>query len=308
MSRSGEHIAILLGTKDGGRFLGEQLASYLAQSHDDWSLHVSDDGSRDATSELISDFAVSHGRTVTMRGGPRRGYCHNFMSLVHDTSIKADYFAFSDQDDVWYPDKLERALTVLRKAPQEKPAMYCSRTELVDEQKRNIGFSPLFVRQPTFRNALVQNIGGGNTMVFNAAAKQLLEGARVEVVSHDWWVYQAVSAVGGVIFYDPNPTVQYRQHEDNILGSNADLNAKLSRLRMVLSGRMAAWTDINVNAVMAIRSRLDPDNLETFGNFVAAHRARWCPARLFFLHKSGVYRQTASAQIFLYVAAALGKL
>jgi hypothetical protein len=186
--------------------------------------------------------------------------------------------------------------------------MYCSRTELVDEQKTSIGLSPLFVRQPAFRNALVQSIGGGNTMVFNAAAKQLLEAARVEVVSHDWWVYQAVSAVGGVIFYDPNPTVQYRQHENNIFGSNADLNAKLSRLRMVFSGRMAAWTDINVNALISIQSRLHPKNLETFGNFVAAHLARWFPARLYFFHKSGVYRQTASAQIFLYVAAALGKL
>jgi glycosyltransferase involved in cell wall biosynthesis len=309
LSAAGEHVAILLGTRDGQRFLSEQLLSYLAQNHSDWSLHVSDDGSSDATHDLIANFADSSRHEVRLREGPRRGFSQNFLSLAQDRNMKANFFAFSDQDDIWYPDKLERALNFLRKVPQEEPAMYCCRTELVDEQAESVGFSPLFVRPPTFRNALVQSIGGGNTMVFNAAAKRLLEASpQVEIVSHDWWVYLAVSAAGGTVFYDRNPSLQYRQHDNNLVGSNADLRSKFFRLRRLLSGRMAAWTTINVSALRAIRSHFHPANLETFDAFIAAHNARWFLARLFFLYKSGVYRQTPLDQILLYLAAAFGKL
>jgi len=81
-------------------------------------------------------------------------------SDVFDPAIDADYFAFSDQDDVWYLDKLRRALTWLVAVPGNIPALYCGRTELMSIDGQSYGFSPLFTRPPTFRNALVQNLGG----------------------------------------------------------------------------------------------------------------------------------------------------
>ena len=75
-------------------------------------------------------------------------------------------------------------------------------------------------------------------MVFNKAAKRLLEiTGRLEVVLHDWWMYQLVSAVGGAIRYDPQPALKYRQHLDNLIGSNLGWRARLVRIRMMLSGR-----------------------------------------------------------------------
>ena len=114
---------------------------------------------------------------------------------------------------MWYKDKLERALTWLATVPADVPALYCGRTELVSDDGRSYGFSPLFTRPIAFRNAIIQSLGGGNTMVFNKAAKRLLETTgKLEVVLHDWWMYQLVSAVGGAIHYDPQPTLKYRQH------------------------------------------------------------------------------------------------
>lgn len=231
------------------------------------------------------------------------------MSLARDSTLRADYFAFSDQDDVWYPDKLERALNCLRHVPSATPAMYCSRTELVDGKRRHLGFSPLFVRHPSFRNALVQNIGGGNTMVFNAAAKRLLEAAGDhEIVSHDWWVYQLVSAAGGAIVYDPQPSLEYRQHGGNILGSNSTTRARLTRLRMMIRGRLIAWNDLNIAALDALRPHLHPDSIATLDRFKALRAARLPPVRLFHLWRSGIHRQTMPAQIGLFVTAWLGKL
>ena len=87
----------------------------------------------------------------------------------------------------------------LQTVPRGTPALYGARTLLIDPEGAYLGRSPLFCRPPTFRNALVQNIAGGNTMVFNEAARRLLmaAGSAVQVPSHDWWLYLLTTAGGG---------------------------------------------------------------------------------------------------------------
>lgn len=302
-------VAILLATRNGERFLGAQLQSYVSQTHGDWTLHVSDDGSSDATWNIIEKFAAEQSRFVSISEGPKQGFCRNFMSLAQSKSVKADYFAFSDQDDIWHADKLERALSYLKEIPQTQPAMYCSRTELVDEDLRHVGFSPLFSRPPSFRNALVQSIGGGNTIVFNAAAKSLFEATgNAPIVSHDWWAYQIVSGAGGTVFYDPQPSLKYRQHGNNIVGSNLGFAARLSRIRMTFGGRLELWNETNVRALHAMRSHLTAFSLETLDKFVAAREARWLPTRLYYFFKCGVYRQGVLENLGLVAVAVLRKL
>ena len=75
---------------------------------------------------------------------------------------------------------------------------------MLDAENNEFGFSPLFSKPPSFANAIVQNIGGGNTMVFNNALRALLReaGKDVSVISHDWWSYIVAAGCGGKIFYD----------------------------------------------------------------------------------------------------------
>ena len=246
------HVAILMCTKDGAAFLAEQLHSIAEQTHTNWSLIVSDDGSTDATPNIIARFAEGSTQKTAIRSGPRQGVCANFLSLATDPGITANYFAFSDQDDIWYKNKLQRALAWLVTVPGDVPAVYCGRTELVSNDGRSYGLSPLFTRPIAFGNAIVQSLGGGNTMVFNAAAKRLLEATgRLDVVLHDWWMYQLVSAVGGAVHYDPQPMLKYRQHPDNLIGSKSrrgrprrapahDAAGTLSRLEREERGRARA--------------------------------------------------------------------
>lgn len=218
-STDAAQVAILMCTKNGEAFLDEQLKSIAEQTHANWTLFVSDDGSTDATGNILKRFAAIHEQKTVARNGPGKGVCANFLSLATVSAIDADYFAFSDQDDVWYKDKLARALTWLATVPADVPAFYCGRTELISNDGRSYGYSPLFSRPIAFRNALIQSLGGGNTMVFNKAAKRLLETTgRLEVVLHDWWMYQLVSAVDGAICYEPQPVLKYRQHPDNLIG------------------------------------------------------------------------------------------
>ncbi|WP_161594659.1 glycosyltransferase family 2 protein [Marimonas lutisalis] len=303
------HIAILMATYNGAAHLSEQLASIAAQSHRNWSLWISDDGSSDATAQIIEDFAADHtAHQITRLDGPRQGPTRNFLSLVHRPDIPRGPIAFADQDDVWLPDRLERGLRAIG-ADTAQPALYGSRTVIVDDDLKQMGYSPLFTRPPGFANAIVQSIAGGNTMLMNAAAHELLRQAHHElnVVTHDWWAYQLISAAGGRVIYDPAPTILYRQHDNNIIGSNTGLMAQVKRLYAVLNNRFRDWNSRNLAALEACSDMLTAENralVASFQNLRAETGAR----ALRHLERSGIYRQTAHGDRSLKIAAYLGKL
>lgn len=308
-SSSHAHVAILLAVKDGARFLPEQLESYVQQTHTDWSLHVSDDGSQDGTIEIVQDFAGRVSNLVTLRSGPCAGPNSNFLSLLRDAGIEADYFAFSDQDDVWCADKLERALDLVRTAPSDHPTLYGSRTELIDRHGRHSGFSMEFKKPPSFRNALVQSIAGGNTMVFNRAARELLK--RVvdgNMIIHDWMTYIVVSAVGGAIFYDRKPSVRYRQHSDNLIGSNLSFRARARRVRMLFEGQWQEWNSNHLRELQRLLPDITDDNRKVLESFIRMRQADGLLKRCRHLWESGVYRQTMLGELGLLVAALLKKI
>jgi glycosyltransferase involved in cell wall biosynthesis len=166
----------VLFRSQGAEFLLEQLDSIVAQSLTDWTIWASPDDSEDDTTwNVLKQYQKRIGcAKLHLQKGPQKGFVANFLSLVCQSNIESDYFAYCDQDDIWEVDKLDRATQWLAEIPENVLALYCSRTQLVDEQNNEIGVSPLFSTPPSFANALVQNIGGGNTMVFHRAARLLL--------------------------------------------------------------------------------------------------------------------------------------
>ena len=264
-------IAILLCTFNGEKFLQEQLNSFTAQTYSNWTLWASDDGSTDNTRALLKDFAdcMGHDR-VKVIDGPQEGFAANFLHLLSRPEIKADYFAFSDQDDVWHPEKIERSLNVLSTLDAEKPNLYCSRTELIDKSGKTFGYSPFFTRPPSFQNALVQSLAGGNTMIFNDITAKLgskLNSARGLVISHDWSLYQLVSGAGGEIYYDEWPSTKYRQHRQNAIGSNLTIGARINRFYRLLRGSFKNWNTQNIDVLLSVKESLLPEarcSLESF--------------------------------------------
>jgi glycosyltransferase involved in cell wall biosynthesis len=303
-------VTILLCTLNGERFLAEQLASLERQTYSRWKLVVSDDGSTDHTRSLLQAFKRTHppGK-VEIIDGPQRGAPANFLFLACRKTPITGYYAFCDQDDVWEADKLARAIAILQHAPSGAPALYGSRTSLIDATGRRIGLSPLFPRTPTFRSALVQSIAGGNTMVFNRKARDLIAscGPDVDIPSHDWWLYQITSACGGMVHYDARPTVRYRQHLHNCIGANTGWAACLRRLRMLGQGRFRYWAGLNVEALTRLRPRMSAENQRIFDLFCKArHRPLLQRARMFI--EAGVYRQTLLGNLGLAAAVVLKKI
>ena len=303
-------VCILMGTYNGEKYLAEQLLSIENQTHKNWRVILSDDGSVDTTLTIAKGFQEKWGSDrLEIRQGPQQGFSKNFLSLACDPAVKADYYAFSDQDDVWMADKLAKALVYFNQENNLNiPRLYCGRVKLVDQHLKPLGFSPLFVLPRSFRNALVQSIAGGNTMVFNQSVKNLLEKSGLQhVVSHDWWLYQLVKGAGGVVYYDSEPSILYRQHNGAVMGSNCSLKAKIERIGYVLNGRFKKWNTINYEALMNIYHFLTKDNqdiLILYGRF----RGGSFRDRVRLLEVCGLYRQTWQGTLSLWLATIVNKI
>jgi glycosyltransferase involved in cell wall biosynthesis len=303
-------VAILLCTYHGQHYLAEQLDSFVAQTHVSWEVWASDDGSKDDTRIILETYKNKWpaGR-LFIHDGPTKGFVTNFLSLTCKADIQADYYAYSDQDDVWEADKLERAVRWLEAIPVNIPALYCSRTRLVDAENNEIGVSPLFPKPPSFANALMQNLGGGNTMVFNNAARDLLRraGANVPVITHDWWAYMVVMGCGGQVYYDHYPSLRYRQHYNNLVGMNSSWSARFVRIRKLWQGHFRNWNDGHIAALRQLSDILTPENRKTLEQFATARKMSLFP-RLVRLKKSGIYRQTFLGNLGLVVAAIFNRI
>lgn len=303
-------VAILLCTFQGERYLAEQLDSFEAQTHTNWEVWASDDDSRDGTRSVLWSFLAKWGLgRLMLQSGPSNGFAANFLSLACKSEIDADYYAYSDQDDIWDADKLERAVAWLASVPVGTPAVYCSRTRLVDAENHEIGLSTLFSRPPSFANALMQNIGGGNTMVFNKATHALLQraGPDVDVATHDWWTYLVVMGCGGRVYYDPHPSLRYRQHGGNLVGANNSLASRVARIAMLWQGRFTDLNDRHLRALGLLRAHLTAECKHVYDEFRFSRRRELLPRVLGFL-RSGVYRQTLMGNIGLLVATLFKKI
>lgn len=309
-NRATPKVAILLCTCNGERYLEEQFDSIFRQTYSKLEIHAADDCSQDATIGILNKLKQHDSRLSTIiQNQARKGFAANFLSLVCNPAIEADFYAYSDQDDIWEADKIKRALAWLETIPAETPALYCSRTQLVSPENQTIGFSPLFKKTPAFANALVQNIGGGNTMVFNHAARKLLmlAGQDVAVVAHDWWTYLVVSGCGGRVFYDSYPSVRYRQHGHNLIGMNIGMQARFRRIRMLFEGRLKIWTDTNIKALEKLHNQLTDENRAVLNRFIDARNCSLAP-RLLRFQQSGIYRQTLPGNLGLIAAAVFNRI
>ncbi len=305
----GSHVTILMCTYNGERFLSQQLDSIARQSFQNWDVLVSDDGSTDATLDILRQYAAAWGEgKLTVRQGPQRGFATNFLSVACVVSGQSEFYAWADQDDIWQEHKLEVALKSLQHLPMDIPALYCARTELIDDTGTITGRSPMFPRPPCFANALVQSIAGATPWSSTVRHKHFSgRRAHLDIVSHDWWAYLLVTGTGGQVVYDHTPTLLYRQHDTNLIGSDMGARARLARLRMMFSGRFKGWNQRNIAALESVRTRLSKDSQLTLDLFQKARRSSVF-TRFFWLRRSGVYRQTMWGSLGLILAAAINRL
>lgn len=311
MSQGARHITILLCTLNGARFLTAQLDSYLEQIHENWSLWISDDGSSDATPDILRQFRCDHGdkHDIRILQGPRQGQAAaNFLSLLCHPDLPAGFVALSDQDDIWLPEKLTRALEQMPRT-EDTPAIYSAQSHYIDDGGKRCGGSVAPPEAPVFATATLQNVMAGHSMVLNPAALALVRRAGIPegIAYHDWWLTLLITAAGGRAVLDGAAVTLYRQHGRNVLGAPGGVRAGLLRARRVLGRDYGNWVMANLRALRQISGLLSPAHARAVQIFLDAS-ARAGPRRVCVLRRLGFHRQSRRGTLYVYAAAFLGKL
>ncbi|MGW9182074.1 glycosyltransferase family 2 protein [Agromyces sp. NPDC055661] len=246
-------VSVALGTHNGARYLREQLESILAQTHPVDEIVLSDDASGDGTVELAEQVIAEHRATdaatpalVVRRNPVALGVTPNFEQALRAAS--GDLIALCDQDDVWHPDRVERALAEFGGRPGLD--LVAAEARLVDETGAPLGSSLLETlgvdhatrtrlgTDAAFGELLKRNLLTGATMLVSRA---LVERAAPFPASwvHDEWL-AIVASVGGGIAVVAEPVIDYRQHGANQIGvSRLGAGGKLARLREPRTARNA---------------------------------------------------------------------
>ncbi|MEK5140628.1 glycosyltransferase family 2 protein [Paenibacillus sp. FSL M7-0134] len=220
------NIQILLSTYNGAAYLDEQIESLINQKDVEVQILIRDDGSTDDTVAKLRVLKQRYPQQIILCLESNVGVIKSFFDLIQRSSETFDYYAFCDQDDVWMPNKLAQAVSHLRDQDGSRPLMYCSATQMVSQTLEPLKVWPADIPRPvSFYNALIENVCVGCTMVINKETLELVK-KRIptsldNIIMHDWWIYLCTSSFGEVVF-DPEPSILYRQHQNNVLGGSTD--------------------------------------------------------------------------------------
>lgn len=237
---SSPRILVLLTTHNGADYLPAQLDSLIGQR--DVALHilVSDDASTDDTCSILTRYAEDAPAQFTLLPpGEFGSAAANFFRLIREADATGfEAVAFCDQDDIWQPDKLARHWQLLCDSGYAAVSSNVIAFDAAGTRQLIVKSQPQRPGDYAFESA-----GPGSTFLlrhdsFALVQRQLRDASSAanHAPVHDWLVYALVRASGGRWHIDPSPSVEYRQHEANVLGANEGVAQNLRRLAGVRSG------------------------------------------------------------------------
>ena len=243
-------IHIILATYNGEQYLRRQLDSIL-QSYEDFCLHIFDDGSTDATAEILQEYrTMCPNRIKVQFNAQNLGCTRNFLNGLKTAyeEIKAEdamaesgatddisgkqhasarhYFMFCDQDDIWYPEKLSITQKAMRKLEKKYgsdiPLLVFTDAVVTDADGKEI--APSFIAQNKLNpyavstaRILTENKCIGCTSMMNETLVKLLTEVPQAARFHDWWMALLATSFGRMSYLN-RKTLSYCQHGNNVVG------------------------------------------------------------------------------------------
>lgn len=230
------HIAIIMATYNGENYIHDQIESILSQSYSLFDLYIRDDASTDHTVEIIKSFSDS--RIHLIEGKENLGYPASFYEIMK-MNIIADYYSFADQDDVWYTDKLKRAITMLRKNKEtDLPLTYYGGYWICDGELNRLRKSEIVRKNVQFKDTLFEVPGLEFTMVINREAYDLwLNTLPVKASARGTWAAILFSAAGKILI-DNQPVADYRRHSEAVTSESiGTIKQWIWRIKVFISGK-----------------------------------------------------------------------
>ncbi|MBB6158338.1 rhamnosyltransferase [Pseudomonas sp. JAI115] len=233
-------VAVLLAAYNGMQWIEEQVASILGQLAVDVTVHISIDPSTDGTEAWCAAYAAEHPEVLVLpASGSFGGASRNFFRLIRDVDFEGyDFIAFADQDDVWHSNKLQRAAHAIRARRVEAYSSNVTAfwpdgsTHVLDKAQPQVAWDFLF-----------EAAGPGCTYVMSKKLTDSLKSSMLanwqqlqDVSLHDWYCYAFARSHGYRWYIDPEPSMDYRQHERNQVGANKGLSPLIARYKTIHDG------------------------------------------------------------------------
>lgn len=217
-------VDILLATYNGEKYLSEQIMSLINQTYKDIRIIIRDDGSTDDTIAIIEKLQQKYSDKIILihdeiKCGSAKS---NFMNLLKYAS--AEYVMFCDQDDYWFPEKVQATLECMKANEQKKqcPLIIYSDYIPADSELNPIDFkkksNQVYNEKLDLNHLLVQNYINGCAMMINKELYQEVLIYQEEMLMHDWWL-AIYGAAFGKIVHLKKELMYYRQHGKNCVGA-----------------------------------------------------------------------------------------
>ena len=225
-------IAVIMSTYNGQKYLKQQIDSILAQSYPNVDIVVRDDGSTDATNDILFEYADKE--NVNVIQGDNEGFCKSFCDALQSAD-RSEYYAFCDQDDIWYPEKLMTAYNWISKQCKDIPLLYYCHVREIDENGDTIGVKQLATGSVSLPRTMTGCFGEGMAMVINRKCRDMmLEMNPENMDAHDWAASAIVLGMGKV-YIDEDVYADHRRLPQSV--SIGSFKKKIVWFRSELFGK-----------------------------------------------------------------------
>lgn len=254
-------VQVLMSTYNGEKYLQEQIDSLNNQEGVELDILVRDDNSNDKTIKILNE------NNIKWYQGKNLKSAKSFMDLILNSG-DYDYYAFCDQDDVWENNKLSIAIKKLDSFNTDKPSMYFSNKKIVD-QDLNYLYTTDERRIISLGSALITNIATGCTIVINKRMMEELKKYSPSFIEmHDAWIYKLCIALDGNIYFDKNAYINYRQHENNVIGNSEKILKKIKRRFNSIIHCNHIKEKMALEILKGYENELTEQNLEIINRFI----------------------------------------
>lgn len=300
-------VNVILSTYNGEKYLEELLQSLIAQTYRNIDVWIRDDGSTDQTVEIIERYCaqtidgIRFHHIVDDMGNIRP--LKSFLQVL-DASVDADYYAFCDQDDIWHPDKVQRAVDILEQQPVDRCFLYAAGYDICDSELNKIGTS---IKPPSLDEMSVGKafytygggLGMGFTLVFNRALKDYaFRPGCTNIYGHDVWLWAVISGLGTGYYFDDCNTASYRRHSGTVSSAGKDVWSAWKWRLQAFWGKDKMGEDVFAKLLLAIQtyaelfrasanSPEDCEFLRLFGNRDCG--IKWRIAKVFYRYRLKSY-------------------
>lgn len=217
-------VNILLATYNGEKYLKKQLDSLIAQTYKNIDIYIRDDGSTDRTVELIREYAAlcpEGKRIIFFETDGRNLRCPGSFYEIARRCEQADYYAFCDQDDIWYPDKVAWAVERLEQEKKSDLLVYYTASDYLEADGTFIRKSPRQKDSLQLSDVLYYTPGSGFTIVFNEAARRkMILDCNPGQELHDRWMLRGAACFGKAL-YDERSSAAHIRHADAVTADDS---------------------------------------------------------------------------------------